>query len=73
VREMSELLPCPFCGAGEFRIYDNTHWTGMRSVVVSVVLNHICIRSESGLQCDMGFKAKTKEDLIKIWNTRINE
>ena len=71
--EYSNLAACPFCGAGEFKLYDNTHWNGMRSVVISVVLNHLCLRCENGLQCDISFKAKTRKDVIDIWNKRIYE
>lgn len=63
------LLPCPFCGAGEYRIDRHTYWTGMRSSLLSVSLRHWCAKGAL-LHAGMEFRAKTMEEAAARWNER---
>lgn len=67
-----ELKPCPLCGDGQEEFKENTHWTGVRSVVVSVDLMHWCKNSGSLPRTFVKITAKTKEECVEIWNTRHN-
>lgn len=62
---MMELKVCPFCGGSE-KIIFNEFKHG--SNIVSVELKHWCPKSP--LSHIIKLKAKTKEDVINIWNTR---
>jgi hypothetical protein len=64
------LLPCPFCAAGITNIRDQSHWTGMRSSIISVSVVHWCPRAEGQLQNFFEVKAKTREGAISKWNER---
>lgn len=68
-----ELKPCPLCGEGSEEFKENTHWTGMRSIVVSVDLIHWCKNSGSLPRAFVKITAKTKEECVEIWNTRHNQ
>lgn len=64
------LLPCPFCAGGETIIHHNTHWTGMRSVVISAEVRHWCPR-ETGIRgSSVVMRAKTEAEAIEAWNRR---
>ena len=63
-----KLLPCPFCGGEETRIDEQTHWTGMRSQIISASVKHWC--QKSPLQPFIEMKAMTRENAINLWNTR---
>ena len=67
-----DLLPCPFCGAGVFAMNKTKHWTGMRSITLSVSIEHTCIGNrENGVErLTIVSKGKTLDDAIRIWNTR---
>lgn len=70
---MSDLRPCPFCAAGEHRFDKSTHWTGMRSVTLSVTLVHWC-EPPPGYQVDRAIikiTRKTEEECVDAWNNRI--
>jgi hypothetical protein len=67
---VAELLPCPFCGAGETRFDESTHWTGMRSQILSVTVMHHCAREEGQLQSFLRITGKTEADAIRLWNKR---
>lgn len=67
---MKDLIPCPFCGKGEFEYRENTYWTGMRSVLISVDLNHWCGDYTGLPRQKIYITAKTKEDCILKWNER---
>lgn len=69
--ETDDLLPCPFCGAGEFRVEESTHWTGMQSVVLSVTVRHWCPRPEGQPMSHIALAGKTREDAIARWNRRV--
>lgn len=63
-----ELLPCPFCGAGETRIDEKVFWTGRSNTIISVTVMHWCPRSP--LQSLLQLTAKTREEAIALWNRR---
>ena len=65
---MTELLPCPFCKAGETIIDEQTYWAGMRSQIISASVRHWCPKNP--LQSYIEIKAKTKEEAVALWNTR---
>lgn len=67
---MDELLPCPFCGAGETRFHEVGHWTGMQSVVIAVRIKHWCPRADGQPQSNFEIAGKTREDAIAHWNKR---
>ena len=65
------LLPCPFCGAGETRIDEQTYWTGMRSQVSSVNLRHFCADADDAfVKASITIRARTREQAAAAWNTR---
>ena len=69
---MTDLSPCPFCGAGETSIVENGRfWTGMReSDPVSVSVRHWCEKVEGQPRGMLEVKGKTEADAVSIWNTR---
>lgn len=69
--KIPELKPCPFCGEGETNFDDFKHWTGQRYVIVSVRLMHFCGNGSS--QASIQFRAKTREEVVTIWNTRMEQ
>jgi len=64
------LKPCPFCAAGETQVTESTHWTGMRSVVISARIRHWCPRIEGQPQSYMEIAGKTRDDAVAKWNRR---
>ena len=66
-RRESELRPCPFCGAGETQIRDQTVWTGQRSVVTSVEIHHWCEPKSTQLRSHLRVVGKTREEAIEAW------
>ena len=67
---MDDLLPCPFCGAGETRFHESTHWTGLSQSVISVRIHHWCPREEGQPSSHMEIAGRTRADAIAKWNTR---
>lgn len=72
---MTELLPCPFCGGDNVRITENRVWctpTAEPSMhrTQSVVIEHFC-RSAGEHSSLIGFTRKTKEEAIEAWNARV--
>ena len=69
---MSEAMqPCPWCGhGGETRFDENTHWTGMRSALLSVELLHWCEGDGGMPRTIVTVRAKTKDEAIAAWNRR---
>ncbi len=65
------LEPCPFCGAGETKIHETTHWTGLRSQAISARIHHWCVREEGQPSSHMEIAGKTREDAVRKWNQRI--
>jgi hypothetical protein len=63
-----ELAPCPFCGAGETRVDENVHWTGMRSVIVNVEVKHWCAGEGRSFIALTGLN---RELAVMRWNTRV--
>jgi len=66
--EEIELRSCPFCGAGESRFDDVTHWTGQRSILLSVKLRHWCEREEGVIQNIITLHGKTHKEAAAVWN-----
>ncbi len=65
-----DVLPCPFCGGGEFDEQQHTYWTGMRSQPLSFSLRHWCKKGEGILQSFFEIRGKTRGDAINQWNRR---
>jgi hypothetical protein len=65
-----ELLPCPFCGAGETKIEPHYYWTGMRNAVNSVSVIHWCPKIEGVFHTMIERRAKTEELAVTAWNYR---
>jgi hypothetical protein len=64
------LLPCPFCGAGTFRIDRSRHWTGMRYQTLSVSLRHWCEKDDAALNLFIDFRSKSLDAAVASWNAR---
>ncbi len=60
-----KLKPCPFCNGMETGIRENSHWTGMRSVVTSVTIYHWCTPRDV-----FKLTRNTREEAIAAWNRR---
>ena len=66
------MKPCPFCGAGETRVDEQTYWTGMRSQVLSVNLRHWCQKAEDDFVTPVfTIRARTEAQAIETWNRRV--
>lgn len=65
-----ELLPCPFCGAGETKIHETQYWTGLQSIVIAARVHHWCVRGAGQPGSRMEIAGKTREDAIANWNGR---
>lgn len=70
-----ELLPCPFCGAGEYRIeekrlHNGVYMDGSLPAVIFGEITHWCEKEEGQPQSIMNFKGRDRGDAIAIWNTR---
>jgi len=68
-----ELIPCPFCGAGQTEIRENTQWMGgiRPSQLISVEVNHWCTRIEGQpTRKNVHMVGRDRESAIKAWNTR---
>jgi hypothetical protein len=67
-------LPCPYCGAGEFRWDASRYWTGMRYIVSNVTLRHWCDAGEHKghalPRVTSQHTARTYEEALKLWNSR---
>jgi len=65
---INELKECPFCGGTNTEIVPQTMWTGHKTTTYAYTLRHWC---DFGVMTEViMFKAKGKEELIKLWNTR---
>lgn len=72
--DLTNMKPCPFCGAGETRVDESTMWTGMRSIVVSVTIKHWCapdLTSGESWSSYHEFRGKTAEQAAARWNARV--
>ncbi len=66
-----DLLPCPFCAAGEtVSGPDSKYWTGMRYEILSWVVRHWCAHATHGAV--LMIKGKTQEEAEARWNTRVS-
>lgn len=66
-------IHCPFCGAGETQIQEDTLWNGNRSQVISARVMHWCQRMEGQPQRFLQTAGKTAVDAINAWNQRVNK
>jgi hypothetical protein len=69
---MTDLTPCPFCGAGETYFDENGFWSGDKKIVLSVEIRHHC-KGEDHTERRSGFvclRRKTKDEVIAVWNAR---
>lgn len=69
---MTELKPCPFCGAGETLIHEyKSIWSGMKEqTLISASVQHWCAEFDGMSSRRLEFIGKDKEHAIKRWNTR---
>jgi len=64
------LLPCPFCGAGETQIREQSMWGGRSKVVVSVSVIHWCEKEEGQPSRAIERIGRDRESAIRAWNQR---
>jgi hypothetical protein len=67
----AQLLPCPFCGAGDTQLREVKHWTGMSSVVLSVSVYHWCEPVEGQPGRVIERIGRDEESAIAAWNRRV--
>lgn len=67
-----DLLPCPFCGAGETTIHENGKvWTGMKySDPISVSVRHWCEPIEGQPSRMIERVGKDLDSTVSAWNMR---
>lgn len=70
--KLEELLhPCPFCGAGETLLDEQTYWTGMRSQVLSVTLRHWCAAAaDEFVRGSVSIRCRDEQQAVEQWNRR---
>lgn len=69
-----DLLPCPFCAAGETLVDPKHYWTGMSSQVISVEVRHWCGPEETSVRgSSITMRAKTEEEAVAKWNRRASQ
>lgn len=69
----TELLPCPFCGAGETLMHENKRtWSGMQTqTLISASVHHWCEVYDGMQSRRLEFVGRDVESAIKRWNKRI--
>ncbi|TJY57411.1 hypothetical protein E4T66_18565 [Sinimarinibacterium sp. CAU 1509] len=65
----ASLAPCPWCGAGETQLEEKTHWTGMRSVVLSARVMHWCPRKDGQPQSVIQIAGRDAATAAAAWNS----
>lgn len=66
-----ELLPCPFCGAGQTNVEPaSQHWTGMRYDVLAWHVVHWCENRTQAFGNRIEHRAKLREEAVASWNRR---
>ncbi len=71
--DTNQLLPCPFCGAGETQIRENGRiWNGVTyTKPTSVSVLHWCERPEGQPFCTLEKIGRDRESAIAAWNRRV--
>jgi hypothetical protein len=64
------LLPCPFCGTGKTLVRPQKYWTGMRSEIISVEVQHWCEETTGVRGSHITMRAKTEAEAVGKWNRR---
>ena len=67
---MEGLNKCPFCGAGEFEISENTLPSMKGNLTISVVLRHWCNKGDGVLNSYFEIRAKDFFKARDAWNKR---
>ena len=69
---LNRLLPCPFCGGGEFEIMENGKiWTGQKfTEPISVSVRHWCEKIEGQPSRMLERVGRDTDGAIAAWNTR---
>jgi hypothetical protein len=64
--------PCPFCGKVPTDVKENTHWTGLKSQLISVDINHHCFSVLDTVfdRVHIKVRGRTIEDAWRVWNRR---
>lgn len=70
---MTKLRECPFCGGTNTQVRTSTHWTGMRSEIISATVMHWCDRGDGQLQSTLQVKGRTEEEATCAWNRRADD
>lgn len=69
--EETKLAPCPFCGAGETRVDEQSYWTGMSSKNLSVTLRHWCgTQPDEFVKPAFTIRARDEAQAVETWNRR---
>lgn len=69
---MSDLLPCPFCGAGETVVSEQRLSPTMRGqgALISVTVRHWCEKLPGIVGGGLEFRGRDHESAIAAWNRR---
>lgn len=70
-----DLLRCPFCGAGEYRIdvsrlNNMPRMDGKVSAIISVTIYHWCRAGEGRRRMMVQVVGRDREDAVAQWNAR---
>lgn len=68
-----DLLPCPFCGAGE-TVYREERlpprMDGKQPSLISATVQHWCGVKPGVVASGIQFRGRTREDAVAAWNRR---
>jgi len=74
VAETMNLLPCPFCGAGETRVREirapGVHMSGRQPALISVEIQHDCDRVPGQVRGGVVLAGRDHESAAAAWNRR---
>lgn len=70
---LTSLKPCPFCGAGETHIHENSHWGPINkpTEIISVEINHWCAKSPGMVRNIVKFTGRDHKSAQGAWNRRV--